>query len=730
MTIRIKGLITSLFFIAFIFLKGGLSAQCVTCYTTISNNSNYTVNSGQVYCIPSGFDYTGQITLNGGTLCNSGTVHNIIFNSGTLDNYGSYTKTGNIVVSNSGNVFVNTYAKSLINVTGNFEIQPVTVTNKFIFNLNGGATVLVGKDFTCNKGTLEINLNSPKETKFTSKNIFNIGKQLFIGSNAGLNLTIQKFSGFNVAGNVDFDGKYSKTINNYGELNFNKNFSVSGNGQNSGIFTLNNYGNFNVSSNVTMSYNNGSVVINNGNGQTFSIGKTYTQNKENVTFTNAGNLYATNDMLIEKGVFANKSSVIARDIEVKQASFVNSYRIDLKRDFLVSNVSGTLTNNGFLNIGRDFSNKGSVSLSQTSLLYTKNLYNLNNGDISGPLTNDSDNDKYAFIIITNTSDNNGNLRNYLNIIDETYTGSSQYALDNINNKPQLIQLPPVSFSKICSKYSILIVGTSSVCSGASATLTAVGLQTYVITIPFIGSITIVIPAVPLSGFTWQPGSMAGTTVVTTPLTSTTVYTATATFPPNCIVKKTFTVTVSNLTANAGLDRNIYPGGPTILGGVPAPLGGASPSGSAGSPPYTYSWTPNLALTPSNLVANPSSAVTTSTTYTLIVTDALGCKAKDVVIITVQNIEYVKPHRELDGSYYNSVNNKVYFTTDGDYSPVNLNYVVYDFARTGITGLPITSATLNNGDNRYELNVSSLASGYYVLELLNQKNEKLLLRFKK
>lgn len=92
--------------------------------------------------------------------------------------------------------------------------------------------------------------------------------------------------------------------------------------------------------------------------------------------------------------------------------------------------------------------------------------------------------------------------------------------------------------------------------------------------------------------------------------------------------------------------------------------------------------------------------------------------------------YAVLKKELDGTYFQTYNNYLLFTTDGDYSNTGINYSIYNYARTAYTTLPINSSTLKNGDNRYRIDISTLGSGYYVLELLNQKKEKLVLRFKK
>ncbi|MFH0867405.1 MAG: T9SS type A sorting domain-containing protein [Bacteroidota bacterium] len=80
-----------------------------------------------------------------------------------------------------------------------------------------------------------------------------------------------------------------------------------------------------------------------------------------------------------------------------------------------------------------------------------------------------------------------------------------------------------------------------------------------------------------------------------------------------------------LTADAGADQTICTGMSATLGGVPAASGGTEP--------YTYSWTPAGDLS-NAAIANPFAFPTSTTTYTLQVTDASMSTATDNVTITV------------------------------------------------------------------------------------------------
>ena len=111
-----------------------------------------------------------------------------------------------------------------------------------------------------------------------------------------------------------------------------------------------------------------------------------------------------------------------------------------------------------------------------------------------------------------------------------------------------------------------------------------------------------------------------------------VYTVRATNALSCTILMTGFATVSMNTlpvANAGLDKSIIncPNDSIFIGG--------SPTASGGSSPYTYSWGPSSGLFPSNTVANPNvRGITSTTNYTVTVTDANGCTASDIATVTV------------------------------------------------------------------------------------------------
>lgn len=79
------------------------------------------------------------------------------------------------------------------------------------------------------------------------------------------------------------------------------------------------------------------------------------------------------------------------------------------------------------------------------------------------------------------------------------------------------------------------------------------------------------------------------------------------------------------TADAGPDQTVY------VGWAPAQCATLSGSAAGGLAPYTYAW--STGATTASINVCPS----TTTTYTLTTTDALGCTATDQVTVTAQNV---------------------------------------------------------------------------------------------
>jgi hypothetical protein len=87
----------------------------------------------------------------------------------------------------------------------------------------------------------------------------------------------------------------------------------------------------------------------------------------------------------------------------------------------------------------------------------------------------------------------------------------------------------------------------------------------------------------------------------------------------------YSVLASALAAAAGPDKTVSPGAPSVSIG-------ANPTASGGTGPYTYLWSPSAGLS-GTTVANPIASPTTTTTYTVQVTDSLSATSSDSVLVT-------------------------------------------------------------------------------------------------
>ncbi|MCH8902565.1 MAG: T9SS type A sorting domain-containing protein [Bacteroidetes bacterium] len=131
-------------------------------------------------------------------------------------------------------------------------------------------------------------------------------------------------------------------------------------------------------------------------------------------------------------------------------------------------------------------------------------------------------------------------------------------------------------------------------------------------------------------YLWSPLTGLNNTSIANPLaspTSTTSYTVTVTDANGCSDTDIITVT-NNLTANAGGDVTMCDGDSTAIGGSPTATGGTGP--------FTYLWSPATGLN-SSTIANPTATPTSTTGYSLTITDANTCNDTDTITVTVSPI---------------------------------------------------------------------------------------------
>lgn len=139
----------------------------------------------------------------------------------------------------------------------------------------------------------------------------------------------------------------------------------------------------------------------------------------------------------------------------------------------------------------------------------------------------------------------------------------------------------------------------TICPGNSTTLNATGGISYV----------------------WSPAATLNDANISNPIAqpaSTTTYTVTVTDLNGCSNTDNVIITVNIPSANAGNNVSIC-------------LGSSTPLSASGG--TSYSWNPSVGLS-NAAIANPVATPVTTTTYTVLVTNASGCTATDNVTVTV------------------------------------------------------------------------------------------------
>lgn len=143
-------------------------------------------------------------------------------------------------------------------------------------------------------------------------------------------------------------------------------------------------------------------------------------------------------------------------------------------------------------------------------------------------------------------------------------------------------------------------------------------------------------------------------------------------------------TVIQPSADAGTAATFCLGDSAMIGGAPA--------GSGGTGQLTYAWSNGLTVSDS-VIANPYAMPAMTTTYTLAVTDQLGCVALDSVLITVLQPTASVLAPVVCSSYLSPEGNT--YTSTGTYYDTLVNAAGCDSVITInlVVNMP-TSATLN------------------------------------
>jgi gliding motility-associated-like protein len=207
----------------------------------------------------------------------------------------------------------------------------------------------------------------------------------------------------------------------------------------------------------------------------------------------------------------------------------------------------------------------------------------------------------------------------------TYLWSGGQTTEDINNIVAGVHCVTITDAHSCTGTTCVTITEPSpiILSTTSDQFICIGQNTVI-------SVSVTGGGTPSYTYLWSPATGLSSTTITNPIanpTVTTTYVVTVTDSNNCTATDNVIVTINpNPIANAGADKIICDGFNTIIGGIPTASGGTQP--------YTYLWGPSTGLN-STSVANPTANPSTTTVYTVTVTDDNGCMANtDDMTVTV------------------------------------------------------------------------------------------------
>ena len=211
-----------------------------------------------------------------------------------------------------------------------------------------------------------------------------------------------------------------------------------------------------------------------------------------------------------------------------------------------------------------------------------------------------------------------------------------------------------------------------------------------------------------TSYSWTPTTGVSNPAIANPTltpNNTTTYTVTGTLG-TCTTQQSVTVTVfPGVTADAGPDA-------ILIAGDIYPMQG---NGSAG----TYLWSPSVGLSAANILT-PNATPTTTTTYTLRVTNAQGCFATDDVILTV--LPYCIKPMEAFTPNGDGVNER-WLVTNGN-CVIDINAQVFN--RYGAKVFE-SNDYKNNWDGTYKGKLLPDGTYYYILSFRLLNGKKVLLK---
>ena len=575
-----------------------INAQCTGCTTVISSNavSNYTAATNQTLCVSSGFSYTGTIVLNGGTICNQGTLNNVTFLKGTFNNYGNFTRSS-LTSAITGTVNIHNFSGSTFSL-GAFIFSATNAAYVFQFNVYKGATAAFTGAVTHNSGSfrIEVAKDNPGGNPISEASLNVTG--LFTTKTA-FNLLTNSTGTCNFTGIASLEGTGIKSVTNYGQINFGNNLNMVSAGSAASTVTINNYNKIDVAQFVNASYTAGKVFINNytGTENIFHIAKSITLSRTTNTLTNNGNFIVDENFNIVLGLAINTGTIVNNILNATGGTITNNSYLKSNANFSVTNSAAIINNNNTIEVVNTFSNIAKINLAANSYIYTKNYYNsASTSSITGPTATLALNN-YPRIFISDISNNlGGYVSNKIILYDASLTSTTSNigkGFDAISSSTRIAasvlfasngvapgngNAPTYSCSLLNYFHQQLISSSNAfpLLYGNSTTLTS---DLNLIKVLSSGAILSSTP-VASSNYSWQPTNSNEPTNIITPIANQ-VYTASSAYL-GCSFTNTILVTLS-LNVIAKIDH-IVPNGVDTQGNIILNVGG-------GTGPYTYTWMP-------------------------------------------------------------------------------------------------------------------------------------------
>lgn len=722
-----RRIILRLFLTALGFDSVYLGAQCSGCSLTFTDNSvgSYTVTSGQTLCIAPNFTYTGNLTLNGGKICNDGTVTKVVFKAGTFNNNPgasvNATSKSNLFFALSSKVILNNYSGALFLLSDSLKVTANSSDSLVVNNFTGASISTNNLLVITARVFFNIGLAATTTTQTPFVTTFNLnGNGVF---KKGAAIIIKEGATMNITGKLEFIGEGNKIFINHGSVSIGDSLNIKGNGADGDTVAIRNYGDATIYGSIYSSISNSIVDLHNYAEHSTSL--LYVQDldlkESNMSFVNDDVLLLGGSLNIYRGLFDNNHYMEAGSINNDYGTITNDSVLFLAGDLNINGADGVFNNNSKIVIPGTLTNHGTVNLGIYSAIVTENFQNYSPGTIVGG-SSLSDQELYPAIFVNNSSYTSGDVTGDMFFIDKSNSGPG--AFDVVETPGTVSNDVQTTFD--CRFFRPGFIGSSSPYSKRLRTTYCYGE-------------TVQLSFVPYLSYTGSVSWTVNATAVSIPFTTgLSISMLTVTGSGWVQAGATFSVVGGTCNLTTGVYITVVQG--SITATSPLYFGSGStlaitPTISFGTPPLQFAWNPNYFIVAPTMANSPTVAVApqVSFVYTVSYSDGYGCGASTTVEVIGE--PFARLDKELNGEYYKlTSDNKLYFKHYAQYDNSSLNYFVYDKKHevaASSTGTNILNTlSLFPGDNRLALDANGLPTGYYVLEVINEKKEKMYLRFKR